>query len=168
MADLFTDLVETAKEKGSEAVAELLNRESITYFGPSSEPLEWDTKGVVKVSDVVMSMHLIAARVGLRSVPQLLRGRLVKIIEAGTAWLALRAAGAALALVIRRLLLVISEVAGIWTKATLESEMERMIRDNVLAVRRDLLSRRMKPKKNRVRKTKLVKSRNPKTKRHGN
>ncbi len=144
-----------AKEHGLKVARENAAHQE-PYLLPSEEPLEWDKSGVVRLDYALAAVHLIAARIVLRSVPGMMRQRIDKLIQKVGAALVAAVGRRVFHVTMHPILKVVLALAETMERAALERELESAIRRAVLRTMRDIPLVKLSQNKHRIRRRKSV------------
>lgn len=128
-------------------------RRQAIVTAPSDEPLQWPDRRtrLVRLDVAILSFHLFALRVGVRSVPGLLRQRASKVISAFARGLAKGIAVQLFGQVVSRILAPLKLIWTLWTSNTAQLEYENAVRRSAIQTKRELylLKLRQLPKTTR-------------------
>ena len=140
-----------------------LNALRSSRLAPSDEPLSWDHTGAVTLDVAIHAIHLITARVLMRSIPGIFRSKVAALKRALEEFVIQKAAiklGEKFGLTaIKKLIGPLTLMLEVFKAEELEIEVEAAIRRSCTRTARDVPILKMKPNPNRKRRRKRVASR---------
>lgn len=157
MFDVFDDWAEQI-----EALKRTERRQAV-LTAPSDEPLSWNDRKtrLVRLDVAIIACHLFAMRVGVKSIPGIIRQRVQKTLESvGSAALAIGGFASLGLALLNKVLLPIRLIFELWRAEKAQEELEKAVRRRAIQTMRELYLFKL-TQRSKVRRRRRVLTRHP-------